>query len=209
MGHYKNVVQEIKDAEKSDDLAGKDEEDDIEVDQDYELMAYSNTKIDYEYIINLIQNIVMPSDETEEIAPEERQKKIDEVKQYVEDLRKENPKVADIMSNLITEIEMDDTKYRGQSILHIVENMKQDCIDRVISDFCITWYASKADVMYAATHYQNGEIPNESAIKMTADYTSYKSSREKALPKFKYYTKMMAELRKLLDEEIKPLLMVA
>lgn len=209
VGHYKNVVQEIKDAEKSDDLAGKDEEDDIEVDQDYELMAYSNTKIDYEYIINLIQNIVMPSDETEEIAPEERQKKIDEVKQYVEDLRKENPKVADIMSNLITEIEMDDTKYRGQSILHIVENMKQDCIDRVISDFCITWYASKADVMYAATHYQNGEIPNESAIKMTADYTSYKSSREKALPKFKYYTKMMAELRKLLDEEIKPLLMVA
>lgn len=120
-----------------------------------------------------------------------------------------DPKVADIMSNLITEIEMDDTKYRGQSILHIVENMKQDCIDRAISDFCITWYASKADVMYAATHYQNGEIPNESAIKMTADYTSYKSSREKALPKFKYYTKMMAELRKLLDEEIKPLLMVA
>ena len=29
-----------------------------EIDPDYELMAYSNTKIDYEYIINLIQNIV-------------------------------------------------------------------------------------------------------------------------------------------------------
>ena len=54
-------------------------------------MAYSSTKIDYEYIINLIQNIVTPSDETEEVTPEERQKKIDEVKQYVEDLRKENP----------------------------------------------------------------------------------------------------------------------
>ncbi len=63
--------------------------------------------------------------------------------------------------------------------------------------------------MYAATHYQDGEIPNESAIKMTVDYTSYKLSQEKALPKFKYYTKMMAELRKLLDEEIKPLLTVA
>ncbi len=30
------------------------------VDTDYELMAYSSTKIDYEYIINLIQNIVTP-----------------------------------------------------------------------------------------------------------------------------------------------------
>ena len=210
VGHYKNVVQEIKDAkgEEPDGLDGKDGGDDIEIDQDYELMAYSTTKIDYEYIINLIQNIVTPYDEMEEVTPKERQKKMDEVKQYVGDLRKENPKVADIMSNLIAEIEMDNTKYRGQSILHIVENMKQDCIERVISDFCITWYASKDDVMYAATHYQNGEIPNESAIKMTVDYTSYKSFQEKALPKFKYYTKMMAELRKLLDEEIKPLLMV-
>ena len=210
VGHYKNVVQEIKDAkgEEPDGLDGKDGGDDIEIDQDYELMAYSTTKIDYEYIINLIQNIVTPYDEMEEVTPKERQKKIDEVKQYVGDLRKENPKVADIMSNLIAEIEMDDTKYRRQSILHIVENMKQDCIERVISDFCITWHASKDDVMYAATHYQNGEIPNESAIKMTVDYTSYKSSQEKALPKFKYYAKMMAELRKLLDEEIKPLLMV-
>ena len=210
VGHYKNVVQEIKAAkgEEPDGLDGKDGGDDIEIDQDYELMAYSTTKIDYEYIINLIQNIVTPYDEMEEVTPKERQKKIDEVKQYVGDLRKENPKVADIMSNLIAEIEMDDTKYRGQSILHIVENMKQDCIERVISDFCITWYASKDDVMYAATHYQNGEIPNESAIKMTVDYTSYKTSQEKVLPKFKYYTKMMAELRKLLDEEIKPLLMV-
>ncbi len=211
VGHYKNVVQEIKDAEgeKSDGSDGNEGGDDIEINQDYELMAYSNTKIDYEYIINLIQNIVTSPDEAEAVTPEERQKKIDEVKQYVEDLRKENPKVADIMSNLIEEIEMDDTKYRGQSILHIVENMKQDCIDRVISDFCITWYASREDVMYAATHYQDGEIPNESAIKMTVDYTSYKLSQEKALPKFKYYTKMMAELRKLLDEEIKPLLTVA
>ena len=109
---------------------------------------------------------------------------------------------------MIAEIETDDTKYKGQSILNIVENMKRDCIERVISDFCITWYASKDDVMYAATHYQNGEISNESAIKMTADYTNYKASQEKSLPKFKYYKKMMAELKKLLDEEIKPLLMV-
>ena len=39
-------------------------------------MAYSNTKIDYEYIINLIQNIVTPENEGEENTPEERQKKI-------------------------------------------------------------------------------------------------------------------------------------
>lgn len=175
-------------------------------DPDYELMAYSNTKIDYEYIIHLIQNIVSPKEDNENITPEERQKKLDEVKQYVDELRKENPKVADIMSGLIYEIELDENKYKGQSILNIVENMKMECIDKVVTDFCITWYASKDDVMYAATHYRNGVIPNESAIKATIDFTSYKNAQENALPKFKYYAQMMAELRKTLEEEIKPLM---
>lgn len=206
VGRYKNVMEEIKLED-----GGKDntDEDPVEVDPDYELMAYSNTKIDYEYIIHLIQNIVTPADDSEDITPEERQKQIDEVKQYVEEMRKDNAKVADIMSNLISEIEVDENKYKGQSILNIVENMKRDCIDRVISDFCFTWYASKEDVMYAALHYRNGEIPNESVIKGTIDYTSYKAAQEKALPKFKYYKKCMDELRKTLDEEIKPLLSIA
>ena len=107
---------------------------------------------------------------------------------------------------MIYEIELDEKKYKGKSILNIVENMKQDCIDAVITDFCITWYASKEDVMYAAAHYRDGVIPNESAIKATVDYTSYKAAQERALPKFKYYTQMMAELRKTVDKEIRPLM---
>ena len=93
------------------------------------------------YIINLIQNIVTPNEDEEDISPEERQKQIEEVKQYIEEMRKDNVKVADIMSNLVYEIELYERRYRGQSILDIVENMKHDCIDKVVSDFCRTWYA--------------------------------------------------------------------
>ena len=199
-GHYLNALNEIYDPDDP------DEPDDLPVDPDYELMAYSSTKIDYEYIINLIQHIVTPDEDEEPDTPPERQKKLDEVKQYIEELRRDNPKVADIMSQLVSEIEADESRYRGQSILNIVEKMKQECIDRVITDFCITWYASKDDVMYAATHCRNGQIPNESAIKATVDFASYKAAREKALPKFKYYAQMIAELRKTLNEEVRPLL---
>lgn len=202
-GHYLNVKAELEgDDDRPNDPT--DDPDDL-IDDTYELMAYSHTKIDYEYIINLIQNIVSPSDDSEEMAPEQRQKQIDEVKQYVEELRKENPKVADIMTTLIEGIEQDENKYRGQSIYNIVENMKKDCIEKVVTDFCVTWYTSKEDVMYAAMHYRNGEIPNENAIKMTADFTGYKSVQEQAIPKFKYYTLLISELRKTLEEEIKPL----
>jgi type I restriction enzyme R subunit len=201
-GHYLNVMEELGSKSGPEPEPGPE----TVIDQDYELMAYSNTKIDYEYIINLIQNIVTPKDDSENITPEERQKKLDEIKQYIEELRKENPKVADIMSGLIYEIEEDENRYKGQSILNIVDNMKHECIEKVVTDFCVIWYASKEDVMYAALNYRNGEIPNESAIKATIDYTSYKDAQEKALPKFKYYAQMMAELRKTLDEEIKPLI---
>ena len=207
VGHYQNAMTKIKLAEPDDPQTPPEAEE--TVDTDYELMAYSSTKIDYEYIINLIQNIVTPDEDAEAVTPEERQKQIDEVKQYIEEMRKDNPKVADIMTTLVNEIEQDENKYKGQSIMNIVENMKHDCINQVVADFCVTWYASKDDVMYAALHYRNGEIPNESVIKSTIDYTRYKESQEKALPKFKYYSQCMAELRKILDEEIKPLITVS
>ena len=60
----------------------------VQIDSDYELMAYSSTKIDYEYIINLIQNIVTPDDGERDSIPEERQKKIGEIRRYVEELKK-------------------------------------------------------------------------------------------------------------------------
>ena len=203
--HYLNVMEELRRI-REDETKNPDNPDVPQVDPDYELLAYSHTKIDYEYIINLIQNIVTSNGDDESVTPEERQKKIDEVKQYVEELRKENSKIADIMSTLIYEIELDENRYKGQSILNAVENMKHDCIDKVINDFCLTWYASKEDVMYAAMHYRNGEIPNESAIKATVDFNSYKVAQENAVPKFKYYSLMMADLRKTLEEEIKPLI---
>lgn len=200
VAQYLNVKEELK---KNPDDPQKEE---IPViDPDYELMAYSHTKIDYEYIINLIQNIVTPS-EDEEITPEKREKQMEEVKQYIDDLRKENSKVADIMSNLVSEIEQDENKYKGQSILNIVENMKNECIEKVVYEFCINWCVPKEDVMYAAMHYRDDEIPNESAIKSNVDFTSYKEVQERAIPKFKYYNQLIAELKKILKEEVKPLI---
>lgn len=206
VAHYKNVIEEIKREKEEGNDGGEDEEETSDLDSEYELMAYSNTKIDYEYIINLIQNIVSPGEDEEDISPEERQKQIDEVKQYIAELRNGNPKMADIMSNLVSEIEVDADRYKGHSILNIVETTKQKYIENRISDFCEKWYAEPDDVMYAAMHYRNDEIPNEGVIKATIDYTCYKANAEKAVPKFKYYKMCMDELKEVLDNEIKPLI---
>lgn len=59
------------------------------------------------------------------------------------------------------------------------------------------------------TEMGKSPMKRETAIKATVDYTSYKEAQETALPKYKFYNRMMAELKKTLDEEIKPLLMTA
>ena len=201
VGHYLNIKEELKpNSEDSGDV-----QDEIEVDQDYELMAYSHTKIDYEYIINLIQNIVTPNDETE-VTPEQREQQIEEVKQYIEDLRSDRPKIADIMTKLVGEIEQDHNRYKGQSILNIVENMKHDCVEEIVDDFCLNWCVAKDAVMYAAMNYRNGVIPNENVIKIKADYTKYREKTDSDLLKFMYYKKMLASLKQTLDEEVKPLI---
>lgn len=201
-GHYLNIIEELREDRENND---NDEVGDI-IDDNYELMAYSNVKIDYEYIIKLIQNIVTPEDSDKYESFEERQKKIEEVKIYIEELGKENSKLADIMLNIVHDIEFDNSKYEGKSILNIIENTKKELIDKLVDDFCEEWCLSKEEVMYAATHYMHGEIPNESAIKATSDFTKYKNTHEKKIPKFRYYSSCMLELKELLEEEIKPLL---
>lgn len=131
VAHYLNVKEEVQ--PKPDDPQDGDEEPTINM--DYELMAYSHTKIDYEYIINLIQNIVTPSDD-EEVAPEQRQKQIEEVKQYIGDLSKENPKVAALMSDLVCDIELDEDRYKGKSIRNVIENV---AFTYLIPAACVLW----------------------------------------------------------------------
>ena len=116
-GVYKNALEEIKLAEgEKDGQEGKPGDEEEMIDLDYELLAYSSTKIDYEYIISLIQNIVASNEEIEEFSKEERQKQIAEVKQYIEEMRKDNWKVAELMTNLIHEIEEDENKYKEDNL---------------------------------------------------------------------------------------------
>lgn len=74
VAHYKNVIEEIKREKEEGNDGGEDEEETSDLDSEYELMAYSNTKIDYEYIINLIQNIVSPGEDEEDISPDKSRK---------------------------------------------------------------------------------------------------------------------------------------
>lgn len=86
MRHYKNVLAELRDDtdEPENDLDIKEE-----LDIDYELLSYDRIKIDYDYIVSLIQNIVSGMDVDDDEA---REKKVAEIREYIREVSEDNKK---------------------------------------------------------------------------------------------------------------------
>lgn len=207
VAHYKNVLEELRcgdDGEDSPDDSTDGGDDPVIVNPDFELVIYSQVKIDYDYIVSLIQNIVLSIDDADE-TDESRQKKIDEIKEYIQNLQKDNIKLGKLMMQLLDNIIADKNAYKGQNISIILEEMKKDAIDVVVSSFVDKWFIEKDAVSYAVEYHRNGEIPNENVIKTSIDYSTYQNSVENPLPKFKCLTTMISELKKIIKEEIIPL----
>lgn len=202
--HYNNIMEELKNDGDNTDKPGDGDEDTV-LDTEYELMSYIHTKIDYEYIVNLIQDIVNYSDDEDEETEEERSKKIEEAKEFIAELSKENEKMGVLMTQLITNVENNREAYKNKHISSVLEDMRHKAIETVIISFANKWFVDVEAVMYAAENYQNGEIPNISIIKEKANYSDYKSHTENALSKLKYRSELTAELRKVIEEEIIPL----
>ncbi|MBQ7563602.1 MAG: type I restriction endonuclease subunit R [Lachnospiraceae bacterium] len=204
--HYKNVMDALKAGkEENDENEGSDSDDSVlDPDPDYELTSYSKATIDYEYILNLIQNIVSSmEDETEN--EESLQKKIEEVREYIDEMEKENPKLAGLMRKILTNLEQDRSIYKGRNISEIFESMKKDAFETVIHEFAEKWYADGDAVRYAALYSSDGEILNANVLKETANYGEYRENTEEPLQKFAYRSMMIKELGQMIEEEILPL----
>ena len=197
---YKNVMEELK----------KDppEVDDPEpIRDDYDLVAYNKFKIDFEYIVELLQGFVDFLDQKDEDIDEtEFEHKLLQLKEIVKEFAQDNPKLSALLLQVLEEIEQDKVKFMGQDISVIINQMRYQAIDKEIEKFAIKWFIPFEDVRYEAYNFRDGEIANENKLKEAADYTAYKSKTLDALPKFKFNRILITEFKEKLMAEIGPLL---
>ncbi len=203
IAHYLNVIEELRSS--GDDSNANGEGGDDRPDKNYELVSYIQTKVDYEYIVSLLQDIVNYSDDEDEESENERNKKLEEAREYVDTLCKDNAKLGELMARLITDIENNREAYRNQHISAILEDMRRKAVEAVVREFAAKWYVNEGTVMYAADHYRDGNLPNINRIKEDADYSSYKESVEKPMNKLAYRKALTQELKKMIENEIIPL----
>lgn len=198
---YHNVMEELK---KTDDTPDPEEE---PVWDDYDLVAYSKLRIDFEYIVELLQGFVESLEQSEndfdEVAFEI---KIRTLKEIIEEFEGDNLKLSGLLMQVLNEIEKDKGRFLGQDISVILNQMRYSAIDAEIKKYAERWYLKTEDVKYEVFHFRDGELANENKLKDSADYAAYKEEQENALPKFKFRKQMIHEFKTTLMPEIAPLI---
>ncbi len=197
---YKNVMEELK---KEDETS--DDPDDTPVFDDYNLVAYSRFRVDYEYIVGLLQGFV-DSLVPNEVGDNEFEEKILALREVVSDFAGDNPNLGALLSQVINEIEADREKFRGQDMSVIINRMRFSAADKEISAFAAKWFLDPRLLKYEVYNYRKGELANENKLKDSIDYSKYKESTEEPLSKFKYRTRMIDEFKNVLMPKIAPLL---
>lgn len=197
---YNNVMEELK----------QDPPDDTDVDpirDDYDLVAYSKFKIDFEYIVELLQGFVDFLDQKNEDFDEiEFEHKLLQLKEIVKEFAEDNPRLSDLLLQVLDEIERDKVKFMGQDISVIINQMRYAAIDKEIEKFSSKWFVPYDDVKYEAYNFKDGELANENQLKALADYATYKEQTPDALPKFKFNGTLVKEFKEVLMPEISLLL---
>lgn len=197
---YKNVMEEIKPEPT------QDPEDEL-IRDDYDLVAYSKFRVDFEYLVELLQGFVDFLDQKDTDVDEvEFQHKLIELREIIKEFSDDNPKLSNLLLQVLDDIELDKEKFMGQDISVIINRMRYDAIDKEVTKFAVKWFIPVEDVKYEAYNFKDGEIANESKLKDGADYAAYKESTPDPLPKFKFRSVMIDEFKNILMQEIAPLL---
>ncbi|WP_225744836.1 type I restriction endonuclease subunit R [Marinilactibacillus sp. Marseille-P9653] len=198
-GKYVNALEELK--------VDREDDEPIEIDIAYELESVKTEEINYEYILMLIQAFVPSGNDEYELLAKEDAKATAEVERYINDLAKNNTKLADIMKELWGSIRQDPEKYRDQNISNVLEDRILDEQQEVIQNFSNKWQVPQPELTYVVANYspkkdkQNGE----SELKESSDYYAYKDKSEKPVSKLKYWKSVRSDFEEVMKSEILPL----
>lgn len=174
---------------------------------DYDLIAYHKIKIDFEYLVELLQGFVDSlHPETNNQKQSDFQDKIKEIREMVNEFSQSNQKMGNLLSIIVEEIENDSRKYFRQDISAIINRRRYEAINKEIFAFAKKWFISPEEVWYHVQHFQNGIIANKTNLKKAAQYSEYKVSTEHPMTKLQFNQSIVKEFKNELMENILPLL---
>ncbi|CAH0415882.1 type I restriction endonuclease subunit R [Periweissella fabaria] len=206
-GKYENVLVELK---------SKAEEDEgVPVfDIEYELSSFKTDKIDYSYIVSLMQQLVPSEDaETELISIGEDgnvadQKLVEMITKNIHDYANGNKVRAEIMQGLLQELLEDREKFRGKSIITLLNDIVEARYDEAVHSFADTMKVDESQVAYAVNNYQSDAERHMGVNELVdnGDLDAYKAASGEPINKLKYKRAIRNGVKDLAENVIGPLM---
>ena len=171
-GQYKNVLDWLKD---QDDDNKDDNSDSPEqpVRDDYDLIAFSKLRIDFEYIVELLQGFVDSLDQSDnDFESIDFDRKLGYIREMAKEFSETNPQLGAIVWQVLDEIEKDRNKFIGKDVSVIFNQIRYATVDKEVQHFADKWFIDFEDVRYEAYNYKDGVMANESKFKEKANYTA-------------------------------------
>lgn len=158
-------------------------------------------------MVELLQGFVEYLDDPKSKETEFKEK-IQKLREITNEFAKTNPKLGELLNQVIDEIEKDKEKFIGQDISVIVNQMRYDAIDKEIQLFAKKWFLDPEDVRYEAMNYKDGVLANENKLKDKANFKEYLKVTENPITtkKFKFRSMLVDDFREVLMPSIQPLL---
>ena len=197
--HYKNALEKIKEVEP------EDEKGQLEIDLEYVIESVKIDDINYEYILMLIQNYIPKSDPDDYQGTSDKASQ--EIEKYLLILQKHNPKLSGVIEDLWQDVKQNPNHYRDSNIAQVLEEKLFDLQMDLIGKFSSKWHVDEEQLSFVVENY-NPRLEKQNGIselKETSNYQGYKSSSEDPVSKLKYWGKVRAEFKELMDQEILPL----
>lgn len=196
LGAYQNILAELRNR--------IDPDPDEPLDIMYELESVHTDEINYEYIITLIQAFI-PEEGND--AKELTNKEIEAINSYIDNLGKTNKSLAQIISDMWLQIQMDPEHYRGESVANILQTLVNEVIDKEVTKLAKHWYIDADKLRFVVQHYQKNKKyqMGETDLDASSDYSSYKDQVQEPVNPFRYKNAFREAYQKLIEEVIEPL----
>lgn len=200
-GKYKNALIAIRPDPDPDPVL------DFDINIAYELESIKTEKINYEYILMLIQAFIPSGDDEYELIARENEKAATEVNRYIENLSKDNLVLATLMKSLWDDIHLNPEKYRDQNVSMLMEQLSDEAEREKVASFSNQWFVEEETLAYVVANYnlQKDKQSGESELKNTSDYQNYRENTEQPVSKLRYWKEVRNNLDEMMKENILPL----
>ena len=191
-GKYHNAISEIRDREEKGTP--------VDIDIAYELDSVTQTQIDYEYLVALMQKYISSYDEN--VVTQINDPAIEK---YIKGLEEKNPRLGEVIRGVWEQLKSDPSSFKGKQAIHVINDKIESIINDKISSFCSVWFVEKTDMDYYSRYYSTVNKLNDIADMDKFCYYDEYVANGGTLNKMKYRKTVRVEAQSLIEEEILPL----